>query len=165
MYMSLFFSNYKVTHVRRNSQFLAWYGKLYHRRDAALTAWRPRLLVGTISLIGALAVNSACMPRFVSTISVVEIRREFNNMFKSYQASLAVDGRHFENFTLRKVSLIQSHYFLIYAQLRGDTPVRDAATVPWEMRAGDCFVREEPGRTISLESRECVYLFVLIIKQ
>ena len=77
-------------------------------------------------MAGALTANNAYMARFVSIISAAEIPRSINNMFISCQAYLAPDGRHFEHLLFIKVSLIKSHYFLVYIQLRGDTPARDA---------------------------------------
>ena len=55
----------------------------YHNREAALTAWRPRPFLRTISLAGALIVNSARVPRFVSSILGAEIHGVFNKVFKS----------------------------------------------------------------------------------
>ena len=58
--------------LRRNSRTLTLSRKQYHRRESASTAWRPLPFLGTISLASALAVNSACVASFVSTISAAK---------------------------------------------------------------------------------------------
>ena len=72
---------------------------------------------------------------------------------KGARLRLVAAGRHFEDILEIYVRLVKSHHFLVYEQLWGDTPRRDAATVLGICgrcsvgdAAGDCVIHEKSDR-------------------